>query len=115
LSGLSVKHSQRVIPIGSWQTTEEGGQQGDTVTRRDGDTVKKTEVGSRRSDVRDRRSEDSDKLGTGHYALGTARRCGDAGNKNKANIEQQNKKLQNDEVSTSTFDIPCSIFCGSNR
>ena len=28
------------------------------------------------------------------------------------NIEQQNKEPQNDEVVTSTFDIPCSIFCG---
>jgi hypothetical protein len=29
------------------------------------------------------------------------------------NIEQQNKKPQNDEVITSMFEIPCSIFCGS--
>jgi hypothetical protein len=29
------------------------------------------------------------------------------------NIEPQNKEPQNDEVITSTFDIPCSIFCGS--
>jgi hypothetical protein len=28
------------------------------------------------------------------------------------NIEQQNKEPQNDEVVTSIFDIPCSIFCG---
>ena len=31
------------------------------------------------------------------------------------NIEQQNKELQNDEVITSIFEIPCSIFCGSKR
>jgi len=31
------------------------------------------------------------------------------------NIEQQNKKPQNDEVIPSIFDISCSIFCGSNR
>jgi hypothetical protein len=31
------------------------------------------------------------------------------------NIEQQNKEPQNDEVITSIFEIPCSIFCGSNR
>ena len=31
------------------------------------------------------------------------------------NIEQQNKKPQNDEVITSIFEIPCSIFCGSKR
>jgi hypothetical protein len=31
------------------------------------------------------------------------------------NIEQQNKEPQNAEVITSKFDIPCSIFCGSNR
>jgi hypothetical protein len=31
------------------------------------------------------------------------------------NIEQQNKELQNDEVSTSIFDIPCSIFFGSKK
>ena len=31
------------------------------------------------------------------------------------NIEQQNKKPQNDEVITSIFEIPCSTFCGSNR
>jgi hypothetical protein len=31
------------------------------------------------------------------------------------NIEQQNKEPQNDEVVTSIFEIPCSIFCGSNR
>jgi hypothetical protein len=29
------------------------------------------------------------------------------------NIEQQNKEPQNDEVITSIFEIPCSIFCGS--
>ena len=29
------------------------------------------------------------------------------------NIEQQNKEPQNDEVITSKFEIPCSIFCGS--
>ena len=28
------------------------------------------------------------------------------------NIEQQNKEPQNHEVLTSSFDIPCSIFCG---
>jgi hypothetical protein len=28
------------------------------------------------------------------------------------NIEQQNKEPQNDEVITSIFEIPCSIFCG---
>jgi hypothetical protein len=28
------------------------------------------------------------------------------------NIEQQNKEPQNHEVITSSFDIPCSIFCG---
>ena len=28
------------------------------------------------------------------------------------NIQQQNKEPQNDEVITSIFDIPCSIFCG---
>ena len=27
--------------------------------------------------------------------------------------QQQNKEQQNDEVITSIFDIPCSIFCGS--
>jgi hypothetical protein len=31
------------------------------------------------------------------------------------NIEQQNKEPQNDEVITSMFEIPCSIFCGSNK
>jgi hypothetical protein len=31
------------------------------------------------------------------------------------NIEQQNKEPQNDEVITSIFEIPCSIFCGSKR
>jgi hypothetical protein len=31
------------------------------------------------------------------------------------NIEQQNKKPQNDEVITSIFEIPCSTFCGSKR
>ena len=31
------------------------------------------------------------------------------------NIEQQSKKPQNDEVTTSIFEIPCSIFCGSKR
>ena len=31
------------------------------------------------------------------------------------NIEPQNKKPQNDEVITSIFEIPCSIFCGSKR
>jgi hypothetical protein len=30
-------------------------------------------------------------------------------------VEQQNKEPQNDEVITSTFEIPCSIFCGSER
>jgi hypothetical protein len=30
-------------------------------------------------------------------------------------IEQQNKEPQNDEVITSIFEIPCSIFCGSKR
>ena len=30
------------------------------------------------------------------------------------NIEQQSKKPQNDEMITSIFEIPCSIFCGSN-
>jgi hypothetical protein len=29
-------------------------------------------------------------------------------------VEQQNKEPQNEEVITSTFGIPCSIFCGSN-
>jgi hypothetical protein len=33
----------------------------------------------------------------------------------RLNIEQQNKEPQNDEVITSIFEIPCSIFCGSNR
>ena len=28
------------------------------------------------------------------------------------NIERQNKEPQNDEVVTSIFEIPCSIFCG---
>ena len=28
------------------------------------------------------------------------------------NIEPQNKEPQNDEVITSIFEIPCSIFCG---
>ena len=28
------------------------------------------------------------------------------------NIEQQNKEPQNEEVITSIFEIPCSIFCG---
>jgi hypothetical protein len=31
------------------------------------------------------------------------------------NIEQQNQDPHNDEVITSIFEIPCSIFCGSNR
>jgi len=31
------------------------------------------------------------------------------------NIEQQKKKLQNDEVITSIFEISCSIFCGSKK
>jgi hypothetical protein len=31
------------------------------------------------------------------------------------NIEQQNKEPQNDEVFTSIFEIPCSIFCGSQQ
>jgi hypothetical protein len=31
------------------------------------------------------------------------------------NIEQQNNEQQNDEVITSIFEIPCSIFCGSKR
>ena len=31
------------------------------------------------------------------------------------NIEQQNKEPQNYEVITSIFEIPCSIFCGSDR
>jgi hypothetical protein len=31
------------------------------------------------------------------------------------NIEQHNKEPQNDEVITSIFEIPCSIFCGSKR
>jgi hypothetical protein len=31
------------------------------------------------------------------------------------NIEQQNKKPQNDEVIASIFEIPCSTFCGSQR
>ena len=31
------------------------------------------------------------------------------------NIEPQNNKPQNDEVITSTFEIPCSTFCGSER
>ena len=31
------------------------------------------------------------------------------------NIEQQNKKPQNDEVITSIFEIPCSILCGSKK
>jgi hypothetical protein len=31
------------------------------------------------------------------------------------NIEPQNKEPQNDEVITSIFEIPCSIFCGSMR
>jgi len=31
------------------------------------------------------------------------------------NIEQQNKEPKNDEVFTSIFEIPCSIFCGSKR
>ena len=31
------------------------------------------------------------------------------------NIEQQNKEPQNHEVITSTFGIPCSIFCGLKR
>jgi hypothetical protein len=31
------------------------------------------------------------------------------------NIEQQNKKPQNDEGITSLFDTPCSIFCGSKN
>jgi hypothetical protein len=28
-------------------------------------------------------------------------------------VEQQNKEPQNDEVITSIFETPCSIFCGS--
>jgi len=31
------------------------------------------------------------------------------------NIEQQNKEPQNDEASTSIFEIPCSTFCGSKK
>jgi hypothetical protein len=31
------------------------------------------------------------------------------------NFEQQNEEPQNDEVITSIFEIPCSIFCGSKR
>ena len=31
------------------------------------------------------------------------------------NTEQQNKEPQNDEVITSIFEIPYSIFCGSKR
>jgi hypothetical protein len=31
------------------------------------------------------------------------------------NIEEQNKKPQNDEVITSIFEIPCSTFCGSKK
>jgi len=31
------------------------------------------------------------------------------------NIEQQNKEPQNDEVVISICEIPCSIFCGSER
>jgi hypothetical protein len=30
-------------------------------------------------------------------------------------VELQNKEPQNDEVITSICEIPCSIFCGSNR
>jgi len=30
------------------------------------------------------------------------------------NIEQQNKEPQNDELITSIFEIPCSIFYGSD-
>jgi hypothetical protein len=30
-------------------------------------------------------------------------------------VEQQNKEPQNDEVITSIFEIPCSIFCGSKK
>jgi hypothetical protein len=35
--------------------------------------------------------------------------------KSKANIEEQNKEPQKDEVTTSIFEISCSIFCGSKR
>ena len=31
------------------------------------------------------------------------------------NIEQQNNEPQNDEVITSIFEIPCSIFYGSKK
>ena len=31
------------------------------------------------------------------------------------NNEQQNKEPQNDELITSIFEIPCSIFCGSKK
>jgi len=34
---------------------------------------------------------------------------------NGLNIEQQNKEPPNDEVITSIFEIPCSIFCGSKK
>jgi hypothetical protein len=59
-------------------------RRGEAEKRRDGDW--RTEVGSQRSDYR-------------LFKL--------------LNIEQQNKKPQNDELITSIFEIPCSIFCGS--
>ena len=65
------------------------------------------EVGDQRSEIRGQRSEVRDQ------------RNDDGGQRTDdrwfklLNIEQQNKEPQNDEVVTSIFDIPCSIFCGS--
>ena len=70
-------------------------------------------------------SRQSFQLGTRDWALGTKtqrsrrpevidQRSDDRWFK-VLNIEQQNKKPQNDEVMTSIFEISCSTFCGSKK
>jgi hypothetical protein len=47
---------------------------------------------------------------SGEYPLASPEGEADGGQ-----VELQNREPQNDEVVTSIFEIPCSIFCGSNR
>ena len=64
--------------------------------------MEQTASRNQKSEVGDRKSDDRGQM-TDNRSLKVV------------NIEQQNKEPQNDEVITSIFGIPCSIFCGSKR